>query len=215
LDPNRQLRLEEMPALPLWRLAGEGGDDVRAETEIGGEPASVAALFEDWELAREFSEEAEGYGLGALAGREPRKLADWGSVETLAAGGEGYVLVVSRRGTGLFHASDVARVASERAADWAFPLYVISDDAGEAPLVTVDSGGGGVVVAPLFGSPEGARAFREGAPHLGLPEGLGRIEDRDGLRRHALVARAAGAQYAVLDPGPGYAEAVPLEDLIG
>jgi hypothetical protein len=69
-------------------------------------------------------------------------------------------------------------------------------------------------VAPLFGSPEAARAFREGAAHLRLPEGLGRIEDRDGLRRHALVAREAGAGYAVLDPGAGYADAIPLEDLI-
>jgi hypothetical protein len=71
-----------------------------------------------------------------------------------------------------------------------------------------------VAVAPLFGSPEAAQAFRDGAPHLRLPGSLGRIEDPDGLRRHALVAREAGARYAVLDPGPGPAEAVPLEDLI-
>jgi len=204
-----------MPAPPLWRLADREGNDVRAETEVGGERATVSALFGDEEVAREFSAGAEGYGLGALAGREPARLADWAAVEVFAGAGTDYVLVVSQEGVGLFHAGDVARFASERAGEWPFPLYVISDEGGEAPLVTVESGGEEVVVAPLFGSLEGARAFREGAPHLRLPGGIGRIEDRDGLRRHALVAKAAGAGYAVLDPGPGYAEAVPLEDLIG
>jgi hypothetical protein len=218
MDLNRNLALEEIPAPPLWRLVDREGGEVHAGTEVGGERATVAALFEDEEIAREFSEEAGGYGLEALAGRERRKLGDWGSVEAFASAGADYVLVVSRRGSGLFHAGDVARAASERGSEgaegWSFPLYVISDEAGEAPLVTVESGGEEVIVAPLFGSPEGARAFREGATHLRLPGWVGRIEDRDGLRRHALVAREAGAGYAVLDPGAGYVEAIPLEDLI-
>jgi len=215
-EPTRELTLEELPAPPLWRLVGDGGEEVRAEAEVGGEPAMVAALFGDEEVAREFSAGASGYGMEALKGLTPKAIPDWGDVEAFAEeAGEGYVLVVSRAGTGLFFAGDVARVASERAGEWAFPLFVISDETGEAPLVTVEADGEEeVAVAPLFGSPEAARTFRDGAPHLGLPGSLGRIEDPDGLRRHALVAREAGAQYAVLDPGPGPAEAIPLEDLI-
>jgi hypothetical protein len=34
------------------------------------------------------------------------------------------------------------------------------------------------------------------------------------LRRHALVARQAGALYAVVDPESGLTEAIPIEDLI-
>lgn len=211
--PDRELTLEGLPTPPLWRLVGAEGEEARAEAEVGGETAAVAALFGDEEVAREFSERAGEFGLGELAGLAPRSLPDWASIAEFAEG-EGYVLVVTRAGTGLFFAGDVARVASERAEEWAFPLYVISDESGEAPLVTVEADGEEVAVAPLFRSPEAARAFRDGAPHLGLPGSLGRIEERDGLRRHALVAKAAGAEYAVLDPGPGLAEAVPLEDLI-
>jgi hypothetical protein len=117
--------------------------------------------------------------------------------------------VVSEAGTGLFHAGDVA----QRAAEIPFPLYVISDERGEAPLISVEAGNE-VLVAALFSSPEKARAFREKASHLDLPDRLGSIEDRDGLRRHALVARQAGAGYAVVNPESGLTEAIPLEELI-
>jgi hypothetical protein len=50
---------------------------------------------------------------------------------------------------------------------------------------------------------------------LDLPDGLGKLDDEDGLRRHALVARQAGADYAVVDPEPGLTEAIPIEELIG
>jgi hypothetical protein len=93
-------------------------------------------------------------------------------------------------------------------------LYVISDEGGEVPLFTVEVEGGEILVAALFGSPEGARAFREGAVHLGLPDRLGTIDNAEGLARHALVAREAGAQYAVIDPGSGLTDAVPIEELI-
>jgi hypothetical protein len=91
---------------------------------------------------------------------------------------------------------------------------VISDERGEAPLISVDAGGEEVLVAALFSSPERARAFREKASHLHLPDRLGNVEDRDGLRRHALVARQAGADYAVVDPEAGLTEAIPVDDLI-
>jgi hypothetical protein len=92
------------------------------------------------------------------------------------------------------------------------PLYVISDEIGESPLISVEREE--VLVAPLFSSPERARAFREQASHLDLPDRLGSIEDREGLRRHALVARQAGAGYAVVDPESGLTEAIPIEELI-
>lgn len=85
-------------------------------------------------------------------------------------------------------------------------------------MISVESGpeapADETLVAALFSSPEKAREFRERASHLDLPHRLATIEDRDGLRRHALVARDAGARYAVIDPGPGLAEAVPIGDLI-
>lgn len=215
-DPTaRELTLDGLPRPPVFRLVDADGYDVHAGVVIGGESAMVAVLFEDEELAREFSAGAGEYGMEALAGLEPRGLADWGAVEVFAASGEDYVLVVARGGTGLFHADDVARRAAEEDAALPLPLYVITGEGGEAPLITVETGGEeAAVVTALFGTPEGARAFREAAPHLGLPEGLGRIDDRDGLRRHALVAKGAGAGYAVVDPGPGKtSEAIPLEDL--
>jgi hypothetical protein len=94
------------------------------------------------------------------------------------------------------------------------PLYLMSDERGEAPLISVETGAEEVLVAALFSSPEKARAFREKAAHLDLPESTGSIEDRDGLRRHALVARQAGADYAVIDPESGLTEAIPIEELI-
>src|SRR5215213_6219492 len=82
-----------------------------------------------------------------------------------------------------------------------------------ADFVLVVSEGGEVLVAALFSSPENARDFRERAAHLDLPDSLGTIDDRDGLRRHALVAREAGATYAVIDPASGLTEAIPIEEL--
>jgi hypothetical protein len=93
-------------------------------------------------------------------------------------------------------------------------LYVISDERGEAPLISVETSGEEVLVAALFSSPQKARAFREKASHLDLPDRLGSIEDRGGLSRHALVARQAGAGYAVVDPESGLTEAIPIEELI-
>ena len=209
-EPGRELSLEDLPRPPLFRLVDPGGRDVVQETEVGGERAGVAALFSDRELAGEFSAGAAEHGMEALAGAEPRELADWGAVEGFALSGADYVLVVSGEGAGLFHAEDVAR----KAAGIPFPLYVISDEGGEAPLITVEVDEGEVLVVALFGSPEGARSFRERAAHLGLPDRLGTIDDADGLVRHALVAREAGAEYAVIDPGSGLTDAVPIEELI-
>ena len=128
--------------------------------------------------------------------------------------GPDYVLVVSESGAGLFHAGDVAHRASEMAGEILLPLYIISDESGEAPLISVEVDEGEVLVAALFSSPEKARDFRERAAHLDLPDSLGTIEDGDGLRRHALVARQAGAAYAVVDPASGLTEAIPIEELI-
>jgi hypothetical protein len=213
-DPGRELALEDLPRPPLFRLVDAGGRDVLQETEVGGERAKVAALFSDRELAGEFSAGAAEHGMGAMAGADPRELADWGAVEGFALGGADYVLVVSGEGAGLFHADDVAREAAGRAGEIPFPLYVISDGGGEAPLIAVEVDGGEVLVMALFGSPEGARLFREEAAHLGLPDRLGTIDDAEGLARHALVAREAGAEYAVIDPGSGLTDAVPIEELI-
>jgi hypothetical protein len=210
--PERELRLHELPRPPLFKLAGEGGEDAFGETTVGGEPSKVGALFSSQELAEEFSAEAGAFGLGALVGLEPVELADWSAVEVYAASGQDYVLVVSEAGTGLFHAGDLAHRATEE--EISFPLYVISDERGEAPLISVETGGDEVLVAALFSSPEKARAFREKASHLDLPDRLGSIEDRDGLRRHALVARQAGAGYAVVDPESGLTEAIPIEELV-
>jgi hypothetical protein len=213
-EVDRELRLEELPPPPVFRLVDEGGEDVFEDTDVGGEPASVGVLFATRRLAEEFSAGAEGFGLGSLSGLEPRVLADWGAVEVYAAAGEDYVLVVSERGTGLFHAGDVAHRAAGRAAEIPLPLYILADERGEAPLISVETDGEEALVAALFSSPDRARAFREKAPHLDLPGSLGTIDDRDGLRRHALVAREAGADYAVIDPESGLTEAVPVEDLV-
>ncbi len=214
-DPTRELSLDALPRPPLYRLADDEGRDVFVEAEVGGEAATVGVLFGDEDLAREFSAGAEGHGMHALAGLEPRALLDWRSVEVFAAAGEGYVLVVSGAGTGLFHAGDVARKAAGETDGMPFPLCIISDERGEAPLITVETDEGEVLVAALFSSREGAHAFRERAAHLYLPDGLGAIGDADGLRRHALVAKRAGADYAVVDPEPGLTEAIPIEELIG
>lgn len=209
-----RLTLGDLPRPPLFELAHPDGRGALQETEVGGERALVAALFSDRELAGEFSAGAAGHGMAALAGTGPRELPDWGAVENFARSGADYVLVVSGEGAGLFHAGDVAAKAADREGEIPFPLYVISDEGGEAPLVTVEVDDGEVLVAPLFSSTGAARDFRERAAHLGLPDRLGTIEDPDGLRRHALVAREAGARYAVLDPGTGLTDALPIGDLI-
>jgi hypothetical protein len=209
--PEPELRLDEVPRPPLFKLAREDGEDVFGETPVGGEPSKVGALFSSRNLAEEFTTEAGAFGLEALAGLEPVELADWSAVEVYAASGQDYVLVVSGAGTGLFYAGDLAHRAAEEA-EVPFPLYVISDERGESPLISVEREE--MLVAPLFSSPERARAFREQASHLDLPDRLGSIEDREGLRRHALVARQAGAGYAVVDPESGLTEAIPIEELI-
>jgi hypothetical protein len=211
--PLRRLTLDELPPPPLFTLAGESGEDVFEETAVGGEPAKVGALFAAWDLAEEFSAAADEFGMGSLFGLGPKELEDWGAVEVYAASGEDYVLVISEVGTGLFHAGDVAQRAAEEAEKVPLPLYLMSDERGEAPLISVETGDEEVMVAALFSSPEKARAFREKASHLDLPDNLGTIEDRDGLRRHALVARQAGADYAVVDPESGLTEAIPIEEL--
>jgi hypothetical protein len=211
---GRELGFEDLPSPPLFKLATEDGGDVFEETEVGGELSKVGALFSSRELAEQFSTEAGEFGLGALAGLEPGELRGWGSVEVYATSAEDYVLVVSERGTGLFHAGDVAQRAAQEAGELPFPLYLMSDERGESPLVSVQTDGEEVLVAALFSSPQRAHAFREKAPHLDLPDHLGTIEDRDGLRRHALVARQAGADYAVIDPESGLTEAIPVEELI-
>ena len=213
-DPLRELTLDELPCPPLFRLVDEEGRDVFGEAEVGGESATVGVLFSDGELAREFSAGSSEHGMEAFAGLEPRPLSDWGMVEVFAAAGEDYVLVVSGDGTGLFHAGDVARRAAEKAQELPFPLYLLSDAGGEAPLISVETDEGEVMVAALFSTPEKAHAFRERAAHLDLPDRLGTIDDAEGLRRHALVARQAGAGYAVVDPESGLTEAIPIEELI-
>lgn len=212
---ERELRLDELPRTPLYRLMNEEGREVFQEIGVGGEPATVGVLFSDEEIAREFSAGVSEHRMDALAGLVPGELGDWGAVEVFAAAGEDYVLVVSGSGTGLFHASDVAIKAAERAREIPFPHYLISDERGEAPLISVETEEGEVLVAALFSTPEKARAFREKAAHLDLPDSLGTIDDEDGLRRHALVARQAGADYAVVDPESGLTEAIPVEELIG
>jgi hypothetical protein len=212
--PTRELSLDELPRPPLYRLVDDEGRDVFQETEVGGEPATVGVLFAGPELAREFAAGASEHGMEALSGLEPRELEDWGAVEVFASAGEDYVLVVSRGGTGLFHAGDVALRAAERAGEIPLPLYLISDEKGEAPLISVETDEGEVHVAALFSTPEKARAFKEKAAHLDLPDSLGTIDDADGLRRHALVAQQAGADYAVIDPESGITEAIPVEELI-
>lgn len=215
--------MDEIPPPPLVKLTDESGEDVFENTVVGGESAKVGALFSTRELAEEFSGNAPDLGLSALSGLEPEELSGWDAIEVYAASGQDYVLVVSERGTGLFHASDVAARAAEGservegAGEIPFPLYLLSDERGESPLISVQTGeeeaGRETLVAALFTSTGKARAFRDRALHLGLPDLLGTIDDRDGLRRHALVARQAGAVYAVVDPESGLTEAIPIEEL--
>ena len=214
-ETGRELTLDDLPRPPLFKLVDPEGRDVFQETEVGGERARVAALFSDRELAGEFSAGASEHGMGDLSGLDPQGLADWGAVEAFALSGADFVLVVSEEGAGLFHAADVAHRVVEAAGEIPFPLYVISDEAGEAPLISVEVQEGEVFVAALFSSPRRARLFAQRAAHLGLPGGLGTIEDRNGLGRHALVAREAGASYVVIDPESGPTEAIPVEELIG
>jgi hypothetical protein len=214
IGPERRLSLSELPPPPLFKLVGESGEDTFQESVVGDEPSEIGALFATLDLAEEFSAAAEEFGMGAFIDLEPKELADWGAVEVYAASGEDYVLVISEMGTGLFHAGDVAQRAAEEAEKVPLPLYIMSDERGESPLISVETGDEEVLVAALFSSPEKARAFREKASHLDLPDNLGTIEDRDGLRRHALVARQAGADYAVIDPESGLTEAIPIEELI-
>jgi hypothetical protein len=213
-DTGRELILDDLPRPPLFKLVDPEGDDVFQETEVGGERARVGALFSDRELAGEFSAGAAAHGMEELSGLAPRALSDWGAVESFALSGPDYVLVLSERGAGLFHAGDVAQKAEEMAGEIPFPLYMISDERGEAPLITVELDDGEVLVAALFSSPGNARDFRKRASHLDLPDSLGTIDDKDGLRRHALVAREAGATYAVIDPTSGLTEAIPLQELL-
>ena len=213
-EAGRELTLDDLPRPPLFKLVDPEGRDVFQETQVGDERALVAALFSDRELAGEFSAGAAEHGMEDLSGLDPRELGDWGAVEFFVLSGADFVLVVSEEGAGLFYVEDVAGRAAEVAGEIPFPLYLISDEGGEAPLISVEVEGGEVLVATLFSSTERARAFRERAAHLYLPGSLATIEDRDGLRRHALIAREAGATYAVVDPESGLTEAIPLEELI-
>jgi hypothetical protein len=213
-ETTRELTLDDLPRPPLFKLVDFEGGDVFQETRVGGESAMVGAVFSDRELAGEFSAGAAAHGMEDLSGLDPRQLADWASVEDFALSGADYLLVVSEGSAGLFHAEDVAQKAQELAGEIPFPLYLISDERGEAPLISVEVDDGEVLVAALFSSRQKARDFRERAAHLDLPDSHGTIEDRDGLRRHALVAREAGADYAVVDPASGLTEAIPIEELI-
>src|ERR671917_1629229 len=212
-ETGSELTLDDLPSPPLFKLVDPEGRDVFQETEVGGQAAKVSALFSDRELAGEFSVGAAAHGMESVSGLDPRELSDWGSVEVFALSGADYVLVISERGAAVFHAGDVAQKAEEMAGEIPFPLYMFSDERGEAPLVSVEVDDGEVLVAALFSSPENASDFRERASHLDLPDSLGTIDDRDGLRRHALVAREAGATYAVIDPTSGLTEAIPIEEL--
>lgn len=213
--PDRELPLDEVPGPPLYRLVDGSGAPAVEHVEIGesGEESPVGVVFSAPELAREFSGNAAELGFPALAGLSPEEAPAGGGYPLPEAG---YVLVVTDRGTGLFHADDLAArlTAGTPEMGLSFPLYVISDERGESPLISVEDEEGELLVAALFTSPDNARSFREKADHLILPDSLGTIEDADGLRRHALVARDAGADYAVLDPESGETEAIPVEDLI-
>ena len=214
-ETGRGLTLDDLPRPPLFKLVDPEGRDVFQETEVGGESATVGVLFSHRDLAAEFSAGAAAHGMEDMSGLDPRELPDWTDVGDYALSGADFVLVVSERVAGLFHAGDVAHKVEEIAGEIPFPLYLISDERGEAPLISVEVEEGEVLVAALFSSPEKARDFRDRAAHLDLPDSLGSIEDRDGLRRHALIAREAGAAYAVIDPASGLTEAIPVDELIG
>lgn len=212
------MSLNDLPGPPLFKLADGSGEDVFDRTEIGDEYSTVGVLFTSRALAEEFSENAAEFGMKAMTGLEARELPDWGSIEAYANAGEEYILVVSGNGTGLFFADDVAQHAVQHTV-WekdsiSFPLYLFSDERGEAPLISVEDEDGPLLVAALFGSPEKAHKFHDKAAHLDLPDQLATIDDAEGLGRHALIARQAGADYAVINPESGTTEAIPLEDLI-
>lgn len=213
--PERELPLEEVPDPPLYRLVDGSGEPVYERTEVAGEEAIIGALFASAALAQEFSEQAGGFGLPALSELLTEEVREAGRGYPLPDAE--YVLVVAAHGTGLFHASDLAaRLTGEAQGgpEFEFPLYVIADERGESPLISVDDEEGELLVAALFTSPERAASLRENAPHLGLPDSLGSIDDADGLRRHALVARESGASYVVVDPEAGETDAIPVGDLI-
>lgn len=212
--PNRELSLEEFPEPPLFKLADEDGGDAFEETEVGGEEAKVGAIFSSRELAEWFSGEAESFGMDSLSNLAAEELEDRAAVEEYAASSRmDYLLVVTERGSGLFHAEDVAAHFSEESGGFTFPLHFFTDESGESPLISVEEGDGELLVAALFTSPEKAEGFRKRASHLDLPETLGTIWNREGLSRHALVAERAGADYAVLDPEAGTTEAIPLDEM--
>lgn len=213
-DPKQEMRLNEIPGPPLYKLVDEEGADVFTEAEVGGESATVGVLFESESLALELSEDAEEHGMEALSGLDPRALSNWGAVEVFATSGEDYVLVVSEGGTGLFYSEDVAYHAADADGETKFPVYILADEGGAAPLITVETDAGEVLVTALFTGPEKARGFREAAGHLDLPDGLGVIEDAEGLVRHARIAGEAGAEYAVFDPETGLTEAIPIQEMM-
>lgn len=212
-EPGRELDVEEIPLPPLFKLTDETGNDVLQEATVEDETATVGALFASPELAREFSGGAADYGMEAFAGCGPQELSDTAAVEAYVGVDPGpeYVLVVAETGTGLFYAADVAAYLR---GGIPFPLYLFVDEEGGSPLVSVETGEGELQVAPLFTATELAYSFKSEAPHLGLPELIGTIEDADGLRRHALVARDAGAGYLVFDPQRGESEAIPVDEFI-
>lgn len=210
---TNELNLDTMPAPPLFKLVDDD-EDVFERAEVGGEMSTVGALFATHELAKEFSENAEEFGMGAMQGLEARKLPDWNAVESYVSEGPEYVLVVSEKGTGLFHAGDLVQHASSKKESFEFPLYLPTDEGGESPLISVEDEEGVLLVAALFSSPEKAQSFKERAPHLELPDSLGTIEDTEGLSRHARIAHQAGADYVVIDPESGLTEAIQVEDLI-
>lgn len=214
MEPDQELQLDELPHPPLFKLVDASGADVFDRKEVDGELSTVGALFASRELGEEFSHNAAEFGLEAMANLEVWELPDWGSVEAYALTGEEYILVISEKGAGLFFADDVAQHANRENEAPSFPLYLFSDERGEAPLISVEDEDGPLLVVALFSSPEKANRFREKAVHLDLPSSLGTIGDTDGLNRHALIARQAGANYAVIDPESGTTEAIPLEDLI-
>src|SRR5919107_2683754 len=156
-ETERELPMDDLPRPPLFKLVDPEGRNVFQETEVGGERARVGALFSDRELAGEFSTGAAAHGMEDLSGLDPRALSDWSAVESFALSGARYVLLLSERGAGLFHAGDVAQKAEELAGGLPFRLYIISDEGGEAPLVSVEVEEGEVLVAPLFSSPGNAR----------------------------------------------------------